>query len=274
MTEENNAPFKDQSDRLMKALHLETPPVGVVWTTRKPPEDIPRIDRTLKGCMFLDVARLERKTFYADVENNRDCKNGSHYLGFTPPFEGQYSGDWPAGKFPYKGRSIVRSPVAFRRNLPHYEIVPSGTVEYMVFGPLDDFPLDISWGGGVVNVFLSAKAGLFLARAADYEAGGATQGTTGPSTCSMVMSKPLMTGEVSYTLGCFGFRQFVKIKPEEVIFGIPFEKLDNVVENLELLLDLRPDLVELLAEPVGQPHTATEREIAVQRSPGAVLDNP
>ena len=273
MTEENQMPFKDHCDRMMKALHLETPPVGVLWTTRKP-EGIPRINRNLKGCMFLDVARLEGKTFYADAANNSDCKNGSHYLGFTPPFEGQYSGDWPAGKFPDKGRSIVRSPVAFRRNLPHYEIVPSGTVKYMVFGPLDKFPLDISWGGGVVNVFLNSKAGLFLARAADYEAGGATEGTTGPSTCSMVMSKPLMTGKVSYTLGCFGFRQFVQIKPEEVIFGIPFEKLDNVVENLELLLELRPDLVELLSEPVGKPHVATEREIAVQRSPGAVLDFP
>ena len=271
MTNETNVPFKDLSDRLVKALHLETTPVGVLWTTRKP-EGVQRINRVLKGCMFLDVARLEHKTFYADIENNRDCKNGSHYLGFTPPFEGQYSGDWPAGKFPDKGRSIVRSPVAFRRNIPHYHIVPSGTVNYMVFGPLDVFPFDNSWGGGVVNVFLNAKAGLFLARAADYEAGGATEGTTGPSTCSMVMVKPLMTGEVTYPLGCFGFRQFVKIKPEEVVFGIPFEKLENVVDNLEILLDNRPDLVELLSEPVGQPHTATEREIAVQRSPGAVLD--
>ena len=68
-----------------------------------------------------------------------------------------------------------------------------------------------------------------------------------------------MTGKVSYTLGCFGFRQFVKIKPEDVIFGIPFEKLDNVVENLELLLELRPDLVELLA---GTGRSATYRDRA------------
>lgn len=272
MSSEQELPFKDLAKRLVKALHLETPPVGVLWTNREP-EGVERIDRTLKGCQFLDVARLEKKVFYADVENNRDCKNGSHYLGFTPPFEGQYSGDWPAGQFPDKGRSIVRDPVAFRRNIPHYVIVPSKTVTFMVFGPLEKFPFDNSYGGGVVNVFCTAKAGLFLARAADYEAGGATEGTTGPSTCSMVMSRPLMTGEVTYTLGCFGFRQFVKIKPEEVIFGIPFEKFENVVENLEVLLDRRPDLVELLAEPVGHAHTATEREIAVQRSPGAILDS-
>ena len=271
MTSDTNAPMKDLSDRLTKALHLESGPIGVMFMMKKP-EGIPQYDRgTLKGCQFLDVARFEKRVFYADTDNNRDCKNGSHYLGFTPPFEGQYSGEWPAGDWPDKGRAIVRTPVAFRRNLPHYHIVPTGTVKYMVWGPLDIFPFDATRGGGVVNVFCTAKAGLFLARAADYEAGGATEGTTGPSTCSMVISKPLMTGQVHYTLGCFGFRQFVKIKPEEVIFGIPFERMANVVENLELLLKRRGDLVELLAEPVGMPHTATEREIAVQRSPGAIL---
>jgi len=271
MSSKQEFPFEEPAKRLQKLLHLETPPVGTLWTTRKP-EGVERIDRTLKGCQFLDVARLEDKLFYADVENNKDCKNGSHYLGFTPPFEGQYSGDWPAGDFPYKGRSIVKSPVTFRRNLKEYYIVPSGTVKYMVFGPLEKFPFDNSYGGGVVNVFCTAKAGLYLARAADYEMGGATEGTTGPSTCSMVMSKPLMTGEVTYTLGCFGFRQFVQIKPEEVVFGIPFEKFEKVVDDLELLLERRPDLTAMLTEPVGQPHIATEEEIAVQRAPGAVLD--
>jgi uncharacterized protein (DUF169 family) len=122
----------------------------------------------------------------------------------------------------------------------------------------------------VVNVFCTAKAGLFLARAAVYEGGGVIEGPTGPSTCSMVMSRPLLTGEVTYTLGCFGFRQFVQIKPEEVVFGIPLEKLPGVVENLELLLRRRPDLVTLLAEPVGQPHVCSDDEIRVQRAPGGV----
>ena len=271
MANESKIPFKNLSDRLVRALRLEQAPVGVLFAMKKP-EGIPQFDRgSLKGCQFLDVARNEKRVFYTDAENNGNCKNGSHYLGFTPPFEGQYSGEWLAGDWPDKGRSIFRTPVAFRRTLPYYKIVPSGTVRYMVFGPLDMFPYDATHGGGVINVFCTAKAGLFLARAADYEAGGVTEGTTGPSTCSMVMSGPLMTGKVHYTLGCFGFRQFVQIKPEEVIFGIPFERFENVVENLELLLKRRGDLFELLAEPVGTPHVCTEQEVAVQRSPGAVL---
>ena len=85
MTSETNAPFKDLSDRLVKALRLERVPTATVWSMRKP-EGIQRIDRTLKACQFLDVAGLEGKLFYTDVESNRDCKNGSHYLGLTPPF--------------------------------------------------------------------------------------------------------------------------------------------------------------------------------------------
>lgn len=270
MTSETKTPFKDLSERLVGALHLERRPVGVLWATKKP-QGIQRLDRTLKGCQFLDVARLEDKLFYTDVENHSDCKNGSHYLGFTPPFEGQGSGEWPGGDHPDEGRSIFRTPVAFRRTFAHYHVVPTGTVTYMVFGPLDSFPFDNTFGGGIVNVFCSAKAGMFLARAAVYEGGGVIEGTTGPSTCSMVMAQPLMTGKVCYTLGCFGFRQFVQIKPEEVIFGIPFEKLENVVENLELLLKRRPDLKSLLSEPVGQAHVCTDEEISVQRSPGKIL---
>ncbi len=269
MSSDVQARFQDLCNRLVKALNLETKPVGVLWTN-KLPDDIERVDGTLKGCQFLDVARHEDRLFYTDAENHADCKNGSHYLGFKPAFEGLASGEWPGGDYPDKGRSIFRTPVAFRRALQQYAVVPTGTVKYMVFGPLDQFPFDNRWGGGVVNVFCAAKAGLFLARAATYEAGGITDGGTGPSACSMIMAKPLMTGEVAFTLGCFGFRQFVQIKPEEVVFGIPFEKLENVIENLELLLSRRPDLVELLAEPVGQAHVASDDEVAVQRSPGAI----
>jgi uncharacterized protein (DUF169 family) len=262
--------YRDLSERLTAALHLETPPVAVLWTTKKP-EGIPRIDASRKGCQFLDTARFEKRLFYTDVDNHGDCKNGRHYLGFTKAFDGLACGDWPGGDYPDKGRAIFRSPVAFRRTLEHYSVVPSGTVTYIVFGPLADFPYGNEMGGVVVNVFCTAKAGLFLARAAVYETGGVVEGPTGPSTCSMVMSRPLMTGEVSYTLGCFGFRQFVQIKPEEVVFGIPLEKLPGVIDNLELLLRRRPDLVRLLAEPVGHAHVSTEDEIRVQRAPGGIV---
>jgi hypothetical protein len=87
----------------------------------------------------------------------------------------------------------------------------------------------------------------------------------------MVMVRPLLSNKVTYTLGCFGFRQFVRIKPEELIFGIPLEKLEGVVENMELLLKRRPDLKSMLAEPVGEEHVATEEELAVQRSPGSLV---
>ncbi len=264
------AQFKDLSDRLVAALHLETPPVAVLWTNKKP-EGIPRIDPSRKGCQFLDDARFERKTFYTDIENHADCKNGRYYLGFSPPFEGLESGEWPAGDYPDKGRSIFRTPAAFRRTLAHYDVIPSGTVKYMVFGPLDEFSFGPETGGIVINVFCTAKAGLYLARAATYEEGGVTEGTTGPSTCSMVMVRPLLSNKVTYTLGCFGFRQFVRIKPEELIFGIPLEKLEGVVENMELLLKRRPDLKSMLAEPVGEEHVATEEELAVQRSPGSLV---
>ena len=51
----NATPMKDLSDRLAKALHLESVPIGVMFMNKQP-DGIPRFDRgTLKACMFWDV---------------------------------------------------------------------------------------------------------------------------------------------------------------------------------------------------------------------------
>ena len=123
----NQDEYRDLSLRLTAALHLETPPVAVLWTTRQP-EGVPRIEASQKGCQFLDVARFEKRVFYTDVDNHADCKNGRHYLGLTKAFDGLECGDWPGGDWPSKGRSIFRSPVAFRRTLRLEAVVPWGSV--------------------------------------------------------------------------------------------------------------------------------------------------
>src|SRR5262249_61569646 len=113
---------------------------------------------------------------------------GRSSLGFGRAFAGLECGEWPGGDYPDKGRAIFRSPVAFRRTLPHYAVVPSGTVTYIVFGPLADFPYGNERGGMVVNVFCTAKAGLFLARVVDHEGGRVVHGPAGAPTCSVRVS--------------------------------------------------------------------------------------
>ena len=260
------ARLKDLCERLMTGLNLETVPVAVQFSTN-PPENVPHLEEGTKACSMLDIARLEGKVFYTTNENHL-CRNGSFYLGLSKPFKGLQTGDWFAGKYPNKGRSMYPSPVVARRSNEHYITVAEGTVDVMSYAPLDNCPFDPQLGGLVVALMCLPKQALYLARAATYHVGGAVQGITGPTTCSMILAAPFEKAAMFTTHGCYGGRLFTKVKPEEEFVGFPVEMLDNIVDALEQLFDDRPDLKNLLAEGIGVPHMATPEEIRVQMASG------
>ncbi|MDI7259316.1 MAG: DUF169 domain-containing protein [Thermodesulfobacteriota bacterium] len=256
----------------MKGLRLETAPVAVQFST-KPPEKVALFQGRKKACEMLDVARLDRKVFYTTAENHT-CRNGRFYLGMSKPFAGLKTGDWNAGKYPDKGRSMYPSPVVFRRTLDHYLRIKSETVKVISYAPLDNCPFDIQMGGVIVVLTCTPKQGLYLARSATYEMGGVVKGITGPSTCSIVMAGPFQKGEMFTTLGCYGGRLFVKIKTEEEYIGFPIEFLGRIVHALEAILRDRPDLNRLIDEGVGVYHEATEEELNNQIVKGDMATMP
>lgn len=264
--------YKDLCERLMRALRLNTVPVAVQMSTN-PPEGVARLNGDSKACSMIDIARLEGKVFYTTHENH-NCKNGSHYLGVTRPFKGLETGDWYAGKYPDKGRSMYPSPVVARRSNEHYTTIPEGTVKVISYAPLNKCPFDPQLGGIVVALMCTPKQALYLTRAAKYHAGGAVYGVTGPTTCSTILAAPFQKGEMFTTHGCFGGRLFTKIKTEEEFLGFPIEMLDNTVDALERLLRDRPDLDRMLDEGVGQCHVATPQEISDQiaKGPGSKIE--
>ena len=70
-----------------------------------------------------------------------------------------------------------------------------------------------------------------------------------------------MTDQAVYTLGCFGFRRYVRIGVEEIVIGIPLAKLAATVANLQRLFARRPDIQSALplkeAEERPMPLTGT-----------------
>jgi uncharacterized protein (DUF169 family) len=264
------AKYSSLCERLMTGLKLETVPVAVQFSTN-PPENVPKLGEQTKACSMLDLARLEGRTFYT-LADNHTCKNGSHYLGMTKPFKGLETGDWYAGKYPDKGRSMYPSPVVARRNNDYYIKIEEGTVNVISYAPLNKCPFDAQLGGIIVVVMCNPKQALYLTRSATYHMGGVVTGITGPSTCSVIMAGPFEKGEMFTTHGCYGGRLFVKVKTEEEFAGFPIEMLDNIVDALERLLNDRPDLDLLLAEGVGTYHTPTPEEISAQIATGPTAE--
>lgn len=264
MTEQEK--YRDMCERLMKGLRIDTKPVAVFFST-DPPDGVEEFKGGLKACQMLDLARMEGKVFYTTPKNHT-CKNGRYYLGMSKAFPGLKTGDWNAGKYPDKGRSMYASPAVFRRTLPFYPRVDEETVKVLSYAPLDNCPISAKIGGGVVVVVLPPKKALYLARSATYHMGGVVHGITGPSTCAVIMGGPFQYGEMYHTLGCYGGYLYVKIKTEETYIGFPIEMLDKIVEALEAILRDRPDLNRLIDEGVGQFHVATPEEVNAQVAKG------
>ena len=263
--------YKDLADRLIKGLRLESPPVAVLFSLQ-PPAGVPMLDESLKACEMIESARLDGRTFTTSVANH-DCKGSRYFLGFdvSDEFVGTWSaGNWQAGKFPENGRRIWKSPAAHRRSIPDFSMLERGSVKYISFGPLGEVPFSNELGGMVVVVACTPKQGLYLGRMATWASGGAVYGIVGPGTCSPLLAGPMLTGEMTHTVGCFGIRQYMRVKTEEMLFGFPVEMLPVIVENLEQFLAERWDMDAILDEPVGTFHTATDQERAWQKPPTPV----
>jgi uncharacterized protein (DUF169 family) len=238
-------PYKTLSERLIALLELNTPPVAVQFASAAPP-GVPRAEHDLKGCMYLDTARHERRVFHVDHQNLAPCPGGRYYLGLGEPFARLLDGTFPSGEFPADGLAVFGNPAAVRETFKDYAILPQGTARFICYGPLDLVAFDPADGPVVINVFCPAKTGMFLARAITYESGGVVNGPIGPPTCSSVMVQPAMTGRAVYTLGCFGFRRYVRIGVDEIIIGLPLALLAATVANLERLYARRPDIASAL----------------------------
>ena len=89
---------------------------------------------------------------------------------------------------------------------------------------------------------------------------------TGPGTCQSVIAGPFCTRQPMYSLGCFGARQFMKITGNEMWFGVPIEQLALLADDVELLLERRPDLKAQMDEPFDQVHVVTQHELDVQKA--------
>ena len=85
------------------------------------------------------------------------------------------------------------------------------------------------------------------------------------------MAGPFSERKPYYSLGCFGARQFMKVTAYEMWFGVPMEQMAQLAEDLDLLLERRPDIKAQMEEPFDQVHVVTQHELDVQKARGRLI---
>lgn len=220
--------YAEAAETLKNLLKLSGSPVAVRFATKK--EEIPagmdKLDRTIRHCSMIGLARKEGKIFYATAENH-ECNGGAWSLGLREITETLKNGDfyYKLGKF--------ESSAACKRTIervPHLDLKETyGTM----YAPLEKTPFDPQ----VVVIVASPWAMLKLTQSTLFRLGGRIEAEFAgiQSVCADACAQTYLNGKVNFSLGCDGSRKFSGIDDGEMVMGIPAELLPEITEALKVV---------------------------------------
>ena len=216
--------YAEFSERMKTTLGLESLPVAIAFAD-KPPESVEQMKGEIRLCQMLDRVRLKGESFFTTVENHK-CDGGSGSCGMKQMSEKVRNGEF------LSKMGLFGSKMAARRFINANPRIEYGTVKTVTFSPLEK----VTFEPDVIVLICNAKQGMLIAEAYAYDSGKRTLGMTGPPICSSIVAAPYLTGEVTYSFGDHGARNYMKIRDEEVYVGIPAELLPNIIDSLEIMI--------------------------------------
>jgi uncharacterized protein (DUF169 family) len=220
--------YTEAAETLKKLLKLSGSPVAFRFATKKEeiPEGMQKLDKTIRHCAMIGLARKEGKIFYALAENH-ECNGGAWSLGLKEITETLKNGDFyfKLGKF--------ESSAACKRTIDRVAHLNSHDTYATLYAPLEKTPFDPQ----VVLIIATPWAMLKLAQSTLFRVGGRINAEFAgiQSVCADACAQTYLTGKVKFSMGCDGSRKFSGIEDGELVLGIPAEILPEIVEALRVV---------------------------------------
>ena len=220
--------YAEASETLKKVLGLNGSPVAIKFATSK--EEIPsgmeELDKTIRHCMMVSIARKEGKVFYATV-GKHECNGGAWALGLkelTPTLK--------TGEFYFKLGKFASS-AACKRTIDRVTHLNFGDTYATMYAPLEKTPFTPQ----IVIIIANPRGMLKLAQSSLFRLGGRIYaGFSGiQSVCSDATAQTYLTGRPNFSLGCDGSRKFSGITEDEMVMGLPAEMLPEITAALAIV---------------------------------------
>lgn len=223
---EKNPVLARFSDDLVCSLDMKKEPVGVKLIRNG--FDIPisfhRIEFPIRHCVSINTASMGA-SLHVPFEMHA-CAAAKAALGMQ---------DLPdkvkSGKVPYM-HGLACCQEAAARTMREIPKLPLGSSKGTLVGPIQSFSKDPD----VVILVVKPKQAMWIANSLIFHGGGPriTANFAGmQASCADVTAIPIKTGDVNFSLGCYGCRSVGKLRDEEMYVGIPFEKLESVINGLK-----------------------------------------
>ena len=208
-------------------LKLTTSPVAVKLISKggEIPAGVKRVDIGMTHCQFIDRVRRTGEEFYTLGEDQM-CKIGAGTMGLNeiPP-------EVFSGESYHKEFKLFSTQGSARRTVEKISILPSDSVESIMYSPLED----ASFVPDVAVFICNPKQAMLLIQAYMYKSGGKleTSFAGAQSLCSESLVHVYKDGRLGVSVGCIGSRGITEMEDEEMIMGIPVELMADVVSGLK-----------------------------------------
>jgi uncharacterized protein (DUF169 family) len=219
---------------IFEKFKFEKSPVGVSILFNRP-TGIEKLDKTMSICEMIKEAQQSKAPFYITKENE-DCF-GKVILGMeeTPPFA-------ESGRIGVE-LEIFQNERANSRLYQHIVKLPKGTVNYVVFSPLDKLTFDPD----LLILLATTKQAEIVLRAMSYSTGElwAPKGT-GVLGCAWIFTYPYQSGKVNYTVTGLAFGTKSKeVFPEGMLLiSIPYNWIPIITQNLKEMKWVLPSFTD------------------------------
>jgi len=208
---------------LVKLLRLKTYPVGIKLfkSEDEVPKEFEKVEEKFAVCHFIGMARFHEKALYALSKNSESCIVGATAMGFIEPPD----------DFAQKGVGVFAGTVeAVEKIIKRLNPLPLG--KYKAFGvsPLNKIPVNPD----VVQIFGDPLQLLVLVYSNTWNGEPDIYlGTNGHgSSCYEAMVIPFQKKKITMSIADMGDRRYGYASDDEIIMGVPIEKLELLYEGL------------------------------------------
>ena len=221
--------YAEAAETLKTVLGLKGSPVAIKFAASK--EEIPagmqELDKTIRHCSTVNLARSEGKIFYA-TSGKHECNGGAWSLGLreiTPTLK--------SGEFYFK-LGKFDSSAACKRTIDKVPHLGSGDTYATLYAPLEKTPFTPH----VVMIVTTPRNMLKLAQSSLFRLGGRIYAEFSgiQSVCSDATAQTYLTGRPNFSLGCDGSRKFSGIADDELVMGLPAEILPEITAALKIVI--------------------------------------
>lgn len=211
---------------LDETVKLTSFPVAIklIYSKDEVPDEINLIDEKIRHCEMVRKASYGDK-FYSTL-NEQLCQGGAGALGLRDMPPKLASGET------YFNLKRFKDIEAAKNTVGNLSVVKDNPWGY-VYAPLKD----ANFKADIVVVISEPKGILKISQAIVYNDGEHIKPSFAgiQSLCGDCVANPYNSKKYNISLGCDGSRKEADIKGEELIIGIHYNKLNEIVESLKVI---------------------------------------